>query len=35
MRCAQFKIDFVEADINQGYAQVLMPYLLKRGKMRV
>jgi uncharacterized protein (DUF58 family) len=35
MRCAQFKIDFVEADINQGYAQVLLPYLLKRGKMRV
>jgi uncharacterized protein (DUF58 family) len=35
MRCAQYKIDFIEADINQGYAQVLLPYLLKRGKMRV
>ncbi|MFN5371606.1 MAG: DUF58 domain-containing protein [Bacteroidia bacterium] len=35
LRCAQYKIDFIEADINQGYAQILLPYLLKRGKMRV
>jgi uncharacterized protein (DUF58 family) len=34
-RCAQFHIDFVEADINEGYAQVLLPYLMKRKKMRI
>jgi len=33
LRCGQFKIDFVEADINQGFTQVLTPYLLKRQKM--
>ncbi len=32
-RCAQYRIDFVEADIHKGYKQVLMPYLLKREKM--
>ena len=30
---AQYRIDFVEADINQGYRQVLLPYLLKRERM--
>lgn len=34
LRCAQYKIDFVEADINEGYRQVLLPYLIKRQKMR-
>lgn len=33
MKCAQFKIDFVEVDINQGFNAILMPYLLKRSKM--
>ena len=33
LKCGQYKIDFVEADINQGFEQVLMPYLLKRTKM--
>lgn len=33
MKCLQYKIDFVEADINKGFKQVLMPYLVKRGKM--
>lgn len=32
-KCAQYKIDFVEADINLGYQQVLLPYLLKRQKL--
>ncbi len=32
-KCAQYRIDFVEADIHQGYKQVLLPYLLKREKM--
>ena len=33
MRCAQFRIDFVEADINAGYRNVLLPYLIKREKL--
>lgn len=33
LRCGQYRIDFVEADINEGYEQVLMPYLLKRTRM--
>lgn len=33
LRCAQYRIDFVEADINRGFDQVLLPYLLKRGKL--
>jgi uncharacterized protein (DUF58 family) len=32
-RCHQFKIDYVEADINEGFYQVLQPYLMKRTKM--
>lgn len=32
-KCTQYKIDFVEADINQGYKQVILPYLLKRERM--
>ncbi|MBI3501139.1 MAG: DUF58 domain-containing protein [Bacteroidetes bacterium] len=34
LHCAQYRIDFVEADINEGYKQVLMPYLIKRSKMQ-
>jgi uncharacterized protein (DUF58 family) len=34
LRCAQFRIDLVEADINQGFDQVLLPYLLKRVRMQ-
>lgn len=33
LKCGQYKIDFVEADINKGFEQVLMPYLVKRTKM--
>ncbi len=33
LKCGQYKIDFVEADINLGFEQVLMPYLVKRTKM--
>jgi uncharacterized protein (DUF58 family) len=32
-RCAQYKIDFIEADISQGFRQVLTPYLVKRERM--
>jgi uncharacterized protein (DUF58 family) len=33
LHCAQYKIDFVEADINLGFKQVLLPYLLKRSAL--
>lgn len=33
LKCGQYKIDFVEADINQGFEQILMPFLLKRNKL--
>lgn len=33
MKCLQYRIDFVEADINQGFKQVLQAYLVKRSKM--
>lgn len=33
LRCAQYRIDFVEADIRKGFRQVLLPYLIKRTKM--
>jgi hypothetical protein len=33
LRCAQYRIDFVEADINEGYRNVLLPYLLKRERL--
>lgn len=33
LRCGQYHIDFVEADINKGFSQVLLPYLLKREKL--
>lgn len=34
MRCGQYKIDFVSADINKGFDQILLAYLIKRGKMK-
>ena len=33
LRCTDCRIDFVEADINEGYNSVLVNYLLKREKM--
>ena len=33
LRCLQHKIDLVNLDINQGFEQVLISYLLKRQKM--
>ncbi len=33
MKCGQYHIDLVEADIAQGYHQILLPYLLKRVRM--
>ena len=33
LKCGQYKIDFVEADINQGFDTVLQTYLVKRAAM--
>ncbi len=33
LKCLQYRIDFVEADINKGFKQVLQAYLVKRSKM--
>jgi len=33
IKCGQYRIDFVEADINAGFEQILLPYLLKREKL--
>lgn len=33
LKCAQYKIDIVDADINEGFDQVLQSYLIKRKKM--
>jgi uncharacterized protein (DUF58 family) len=34
MKCLQFKIEFIEADINQGFSPILQSYLVKRNKMK-
>lgn len=34
MRCNQYKIDFVEADVQTDFDSVLQTYLIKRAKMR-
>ncbi len=33
-KCLQYRIDFVEADINEGFRPILQSFLVKRGKMR-
>ncbi len=33
LKCGQFKIDYVEADINKNFDQVLSAFLIKRTKM--
>lgn len=34
IKCDQYHIDFVEANIRMGFRQVLLPYLVKRQKMK-
>jgi uncharacterized protein (DUF58 family) len=34
MKCNQLKIDFISANIHEGYSEVLQAYLIKRSKMR-
>ena len=33
VKCLQYRIDFVEADINKGFRPILQSYLVKRSKM--
>lgn len=33
MKCAQYKIDFIEASVGTDFHQVLMPFLIKRSKL--
>ena len=33
LKCLQYKIDLVEVDINKGFDQILLAFLLKRQKM--
>ncbi len=35
VKCLQYRIDFVEADINAGFRSILQSYLVKRSKMRI
>jgi uncharacterized protein (DUF58 family) len=34
LKCGQYKIDFIEVDVEQNIEQILYPYLIKRSKMR-
>ena len=34
MKCLQYKIDYVEADIQAGFRPILQQYLVKRARMR-
>ncbi len=33
LKCGQYRIEFVEADINAGFEHILLPYLVKRERM--
>ena len=33
LKCGQYNIDLVEADINQKFSDVLLPFLIKRSKL--
>lgn len=33
LRCSQYRIDLVEVDVNQGFNDVLLSYMVKRQKM--
>ena len=33
-KCGQYKIDFIEADISEGFDHVFQAYMAKRGRMR-
>jgi uncharacterized protein (DUF58 family) len=33
LKCGQFKIDFIEADVNEDFNKILSSYLIKRARM--
>lgn len=33
VRCGRYKIDYIQADINQGFEAILLPYLFKRERL--
>ncbi|HRS53823.1 MAG TPA: DUF58 domain-containing protein [Bacteroidales bacterium] len=33
LKCGQYNIEFVEADINKGFNQIILPFLVKRAKL--
>ncbi len=33
LKCGQFKIDFIEADVNENFDKILSSYLIKRARM--
>jgi hypothetical protein len=33
LKCGQYQIDFVEADINEGFEKILYAYIVKRNLM--
>ena len=33
LKCIQYKIDFVDSDINLGFDPILLSYLIKRAKL--
>ncbi len=33
LKCGQYGVEFVEADVNKSYHQILLPFLLKRKKL--
>lgn len=33
LRCGQYNIDFIDADINKDFEQILIPFLIKRAKL--
>ena len=35
IKCLQYKIDFIETDINKGFVPILEAYLVKRKKMNI
>lgn len=35
VKCLQYQIDFIEADINKGFRPILQSYLVKRSKMGI
>ncbi|CAN5295861.1 DUF58 domain-containing protein [soil metagenome] len=34
LKCGQYKIDFIDVDINRSFDEILSAYLIKRAKMR-